>query len=88
MGSEAECKVWLLGGVTISVDSGSMLGAGDGLEGPGSEARESSGCCVWDVSAGEASTEVSSGRGLGLTPACGAGEDGRDSVGAAGVEEG
>lgn len=88
MGSEAECKVWLLGGVTMSVDSGSMLGAGVGLGGPGSEVRESSGCCIWDVSAGGAPTEVSSRCGLGLTLACGAGEDGRDSVGAAGAEEG
>lgn len=95
MGSEAECKVWLLGGLKTSVDSGSMPGAGEGLEGPDSGARESSRFCIWDVPVGGTPTKVSSGCRLGLTLSCAVGEEnsvsgeaGRDSVGVAGVEEG
>lgn len=84
MGSEAEWKVWLLGGLKTSVDNGSMLGAG-----------ESSRFCIWDVPVGGAPIKVSSGCGLSSTLGCAVGEENvvsgeaaRDSVGAAGVEEG
>lgn len=94
MGSETECKVWLLGGLKTSVDSGSMLGAGEGLEGPDSEARENSRFCIWDLPVGGTPTKVRSGCRLGLTLGCGvgeensvSGEDGRDFVGVAEVEE-
>lgn len=94
MGSGAECKVWLLGDLKTSVDSGSMLGAGEGLEGTDSDTRKSSRFCIWDVSVGVASTKVSSGCRLGLPLGCEVGEDnsvsrgyGRDSVEVAGVGE-
>lgn len=95
MGSEAECKVWLLGGLKTSVGNGSMVGAGEGLEGPDSGARESSRFCIWDVPVGGAPTKVSSGCRLSLTLGCTVGEENfvsgeavRDSVGAAGAGEG
>lgn len=95
MGSEAEYKVWLLGGLKVSVDSGFMFEAGEGLEGPDFEASKSSRFCIWDVSVDGASSKVSSGVRLALTLGCEVGEensvspeDGGDSVGAAGVEEG
>lgn len=93
-GSEVECKVWLLGSLKTSVDSGSMLGPGEGLKGPDSEARENSRFCIWDLPVGGAPTKVSSGCKLGLTLGCGVGEEnsvsgdgGRDFVGVAEVEE-
>lgn len=88
--SEAECKVWLLGGLKASVGSGSKFEAGEGLEGPDSEARKSSRFCVWDASVDGASSKVNSEFSLGLVGEESSvfREDGRDSVGVAGVEEG
>lgn len=95
MGSEAERKVWFLGGLKAFVDSGSMFEAVEGLEGPDSEASKSSRFCIWDVSVDGASSKVNSVFRLGLTLSCEVGEensvsseDGMDSVGVAGVEEG
>lgn len=77
MGSGGECEVWrggevnwglwLLGGLKISVDCGSTLGAGECLEGSDSEAGEGSRFCFPDVLVGGASSKVSSGCRLGLT---------------------
>lgn len=59
VGSEAECGVWggggvglglwLLGGLKSSVDSVSMLRAGEGLERLDSEVRKGARLDIWDV---------------------------------------
>ena len=59
MGSEAECGVWeggglglglwLLGGSKSSVDSMSMLEAGEGLEWLDSEAGRGARLAIWDI---------------------------------------
>lgn len=104
MGSEVECEIWiggevslglwLPGGLETSVDSGSVLGAGEGLEGSDSGAGEGSGFCTGDVTVGRAPPTVSSGWRLGLTLGSGgregnsvSREGGREFVGVAGAEE-
>lgn len=102
MGSEVECEVWiggevslglwLPGGLETSVDSGSVLGAGEGLEGSDSGAGEGSGFCIGDVTVGRAPPKVSSGGRLGLGSGGREGnsvsrEGGREFVGVAGAEE-
>lgn len=90
MGSEVECKAWLPGALKTSVDSGSMLGVGEGLEVSDSEPGKGCRSCTWDVIVGGAPANVCSGRRLGLTLGCGVGEGNsvsRDFVGVTGVEE-
>ena len=41
--------LWLVGGVKFSVDSVSVLGAGEGLQGLDSVAGEGSRLHIWDV---------------------------------------
>lgn len=71
-----------------------MLGAGEGLEGSVSEAREGSRLCISNVLVGGAPTKVSPGCRAGLTLGSGAREgksvsrgDGRDFVGVVGAGE-